>query len=73
MLEALVPWLLHLSDEPSLSAQERREYEQCSWLSDRRLLEPVAGYVAGIDEDGALLIKTTTGVERVVGGSIVAA
>ena len=73
VLEALVPWLLHLSDEPSLSAQERREYEQCSWLADRRLLEPVAGYVAGIDEDGALLIKTTTGVERVVGGSIVAA
>ncbi len=73
VLEAIMPWLQDLSDLPSLTLQECEEYRRYDWLDGRRVLEPVAGEPAGIDQDGALLIHTASGVERIVGGGVVTA
>jgi hypothetical protein len=32
---------------------------------------PRSGATAGVDDDGALLVKTPGGVERIVGGEVV--
>ncbi len=73
VLDALMPWLLDLSDAPTLTEQECVEYSRCDWLRGRHVTEPVAGVVQGLDPDGALLVRTADGVERVVGGGVVTA
>lgn len=73
VLERLVPKLHRLSDRPELSEEERTTYARIDWLSGRRLVQPVSGVAGGLGADGALLVQTTAGVERIVGGSVVAA
>jgi BirA family biotin operon repressor/biotin-[acetyl-CoA-carboxylase] ligase len=73
VLDALMPWLRDLTDAPELTERECLEFGLSDWLAGRQLREPVAGRAAGICGDGALLVETERGVERVVGGHIVAA
>jgi BirA family biotin operon repressor/biotin-[acetyl-CoA-carboxylase] ligase len=71
VLEQLVPRLQRVSRSPKMNGNERERYSRHDWLRGRRLRNPISGTAAGIDEDGALLVDTDHGVERVVGGSIV--
>ncbi|UCG85831.1 MAG: biotin--[acetyl-CoA-carboxylase] ligase [Gemmatimonadota bacterium] len=73
VLEKLVPGLNRLSQEPVLDAVERERFQRRDWLSGRLLSSPLAGAACGIDGDGALLVRTPSGIERVVGGSVVTA
>lgn len=73
VLDALMPWLRELSDAPSLTEQECLEFGRADWLVGRKLREPVVGRAVGIAGDGALLVETECGIERVVGGHIVTA
>lgn len=73
VLERLVPRLHALPDAAQLTDEERAAFARHDWLRGRRLTEPVAGTALGIDRDGALLVETAHGVERIVGGSIAAA
>ncbi len=71
VLEELIPRLHGLSSTSELTQEERHRFNHCNWLGDRRIVEPVAGEPVGIDVDGALLVRTPVGVERVMGGSVV--
>ena len=71
VLEPLVRHLCRISDEPVLSDSEKTLYEERNWLLGMRLREPQMGTVTGIDHDGALLLKTENGIERVFGGTVV--
>jgi len=71
VLERLVPRLQRVSHSPKMSDTEREWYSRHDWLRGRRLRNPISGTAAGIDEDGALLVDTDRGVQRVVGGSVV--
>ena len=71
LLEALVPRLHGLSHAAVLTEVERAEYTRHDWLLGQKLLEPLAGLAKGIAEDGALLVETPAGVERVLGGGVV--
>lgn len=70
VLELLVPRLHALSSAPALSADECEEYGTRDWLAGRELRRPVAGRAIGVDVDGALLIATGRGRERVLAGSV---
>lgn len=72
VLERLVPRLHQVGEAPVLSADERAAYQAQDWLAGRQLLEPVRGRAVGVDLDGALLVETPLGRERVVAGSVVA-
>src|SRR5439155_4202261 len=71
VLEALVPRLHNLSEEPALSAAERAAFERVDWLAGRAVREPVRGTALGVDGEGALLVETGRGVERVLGGGVI--
>ncbi len=73
VLEKLVPRLQLLSHERSLTEREQEQYLAHDWLNGMQLTEPLPGSACGIDGDGALLVCTEQGVERVVGGSVVTA
>jgi len=73
VLDALMPWLRDLSDAPTLTEQECVEYARSDWLQGRHITAPVGGAVQGLDRDGALLVQTAEGLERVVGGGVVTA
>lgn len=73
VLHPLVRRLHRLETAPQLSAAEREAYARYDALTGRRLTRPVAGTVEGLSSDGALLVRTGTGVERVVGGGVVPA
>lgn len=73
VLDVLMPWLRDLSDAPTLTEQERVEYARFDWLQGRHITEPVAGVAQGLDRDGALLVQTPQGVDRIVGGGVVTA
>jgi BirA family biotin operon repressor/biotin-[acetyl-CoA-carboxylase] ligase len=73
VLLKLVPRLQHLSHERALDTGERERFRKHDWLSGRLLSDPLAGAACGIDRDGALLVRTPSGIERVVGGSVVTA
>ncbi len=73
VLELLVPRLHRLPDLPGLLRDERERFGRHDWLRGRRLRGPLKGSACGIDHEGALLVKTARGVERIVGGSVVAA
>lgn len=71
VLERLVPELNALRDSPVLTQEELRSYSRRDWLRGRRIVEPVRGEVAGIDEGGALLVGEAGRTRRVMGGSVV--
>jgi len=71
VLEALVPRLHALRMEPALSEPEREAFQRVDWLAGRRLREPVKGVASGVDPQGALLVETGKGVQRVMGGGVV--
>ena len=73
VLERLMPKLHRMSDAPFLDTSERALYEERHWLAGRGLREPASGVARGIDRDGALLVETEDGIERIVGGTVVAA
>lgn len=73
VLERLMPKLGRLSIAHELTSAEMNAYAEADWLRGRRLSHPFDGTACGIALDGALLIETTSGMERVLGGSIVAA
>ncbi len=73
VLERLVPRLHDLPDVAELTDDERATFARHDWLRGRRLTEPVVGTAIGIDHEGALLVETEQGVERIVGGSVAAA
>lgn len=73
VLERLVPRLHVLPDVARLTEDEQATFVRHDWLRGRRLTEPVVGTAVGIDREGALLVETEQGVERIVGGGIAAA
>jgi BirA family biotin operon repressor/biotin-[acetyl-CoA-carboxylase] ligase len=73
VLDALMPWLRALPDGATLDDDECLELGRCDWLAGRLIAKPWAGTARGIDRDGALLVETGDGVERIVGGTIVTA
>jgi BirA family biotin operon repressor/biotin-[acetyl-CoA-carboxylase] ligase len=73
LLERLVPRLHGLPDAAELTDDERATFARHDWLHGRRLTEPVVGTAMGIDREGALLVETEQGVERIIGGSVAAA
>lgn len=46
-----------------LSDSELRRFARRDWLRGRAIVEPVAGTLAGLRPDGALLVRTTLGAE----------
>ncbi|UCF41263.1 MAG: biotin--[acetyl-CoA-carboxylase] ligase [Gemmatimonadota bacterium] len=73
VLERLVPRLHVLPDAAQLTAEEQATYARHDWLRGRSLTGPVVGIAMGIDHEGALLVETEHGVERILGGSVAAA
>ncbi len=73
VLAQVVPRLHTLSDATELQPSELRRFARYDWLRNARLVEPLAGTGKGIDHLGALLVETESGIERVQGGSVVAA
>lgn len=73
VLEELVPSLNALSPAPMLELLEHEELARYDWLRDRALSDPVPGVARGVDRDGALLVETPSGIERLVAGSVVVA
>jgi BirA family biotin operon repressor/biotin-[acetyl-CoA-carboxylase] ligase len=71
VLEALVPRLHVLAQDPVLSDAEREAYQRVDWLAGRRLNEPVRGIATGLDSQGALLVDTGKGLQRILGGGVV--
>ncbi len=70
VLEHLLPAFGRLSHDPRLTDAERVDFAHADSLRGRRLEQPVQGIASGIDEDGALLVETGTGIERVLGGTV---
>lgn len=54
-----------------LNDRELAEFASRDVATGRRCREPIAGKVAGVASDGALLIATTEGTQRLTGGSLV--
>jgi BirA family biotin operon repressor/biotin-[acetyl-CoA-carboxylase] ligase len=74
VLDRLVPALGHLPERAVLDQRELTEFHRRDWLRDRRVRAPLRGVARGVGADGSLLVETDDGrVERVVGGSVVAA
>ncbi len=73
VLERLVPKLHRLDSRPRLSNAEREAFNRLDCMTGQTVSRPVAGTVEGVDADGALLVETGQGTERVVGGGLVTA
>lgn len=73
LLEMLMPRLREMSVERELTSSEMEDYASCDWLRGREVYRPYHGLARGVAADGALLIETDAGLERVMGGSVVAA
>ena len=73
ILDQLVPGLRQMPRDANLTPTEHREFQDRDWLVGRELSEPVEGIARGVEPDGALLVDTDRGVERVVGGTVVTA
>jgi BirA family biotin operon repressor/biotin-[acetyl-CoA-carboxylase] ligase len=70
VLEALMPRLHQLAEGSTLSQTERDAYRRVDWLAGREVVEPVVGRVAGVDADGALVVETRGGRQRVLAGTV---
>ena len=74
VLDGVLAALQGLPDHPRLDYAELAAYAERDWLRGRRIVEPAAGRSVGVGHDGALLVETESGhVERVIGGTVVAA
>jgi hypothetical protein len=73
VLEVLVPKFSVIGHSPELTEAELGTFAAADWLRGRMLSKPLRGIACGIANDGALLVETERGVERVLGGSVVAA
>ncbi len=74
VLDAVVPALTRIPERGALQPDELAEFERRDWLRNRRVHLPRSGIARGVGADGALLVEMDDGrVERVVGGSVVAA
>ena len=74
VLDRVVPALRLIPERGALDPRELAEFERRDWLRNRRVHAPRRGIARGVEADGALLVETEDGrVERVVGGSVVAA
>ncbi len=73
VLERLVPRLIGVSGEAKLTVAERALFESHDWLRGRQILEPVKGFASGVSAEGGLLVDTGSKMEKVLGGSVVAA
>lgn len=71
VLERLVPGLRAMSMDTQLTARELESHARHDWLTRRRIVQPIDGVVCGVASDGALLVQSGTGLERIVGGHIV--
>ncbi len=70
VLEELIPRLHQLGNGPSLSPEEQAAYRRFDWLAGRHVVGPVVGRVVGVDADGALLVESARGRERVLAGTV---
>jgi BirA family biotin operon repressor/biotin-[acetyl-CoA-carboxylase] ligase len=73
VLEALMPRLHRLAEGATLTEAERSSYQRYDWLAGQEVVEPVRGRVAGVDVEGALMVETSEGPQRVLAGSVVVA
>jgi len=73
VLEELVPRLHQLGGGPVLTPAEQAAYRRYDWLAGRDVVGPVAGRVVGVDVDGALLVESARGRERVLAGTVAVA
>ena len=73
VLEELIPRLHQLGSGPALTAAEQTAYRRYDWLAGRDVVEPLPGRVSGVDRDGALVVETLRGPQRVLAGSVVVA
>lgn len=72
VLEALVPALRAAAAATGhLGADELAAFAARDVARGRRIVAPVQGVVAGIEQGGALLVDTTAGRERVRAGSLI--
>jgi BirA family biotin operon repressor/biotin-[acetyl-CoA-carboxylase] ligase len=73
VLEELVPRLHQLRGGPALTSAEQAAYRRYDWLAGRHVLQPLPGRVSGVDQDGALVVETPRGPQRVLAGTVVVA
>lgn len=74
VLRALVPALRRAATvRGPLSGTERADYASRDLAVGRRCLEPAAGIVRGVTDDGSLVIVTDAGASHFRGGSLVLA
>jgi BirA family biotin operon repressor/biotin-[acetyl-CoA-carboxylase] ligase len=74
VLDRLLAALQGVPSGPRLDDGELGAYAGRDWLRGRRIVEPAIGRATGIGDDGALLVETEDGhVERIIGGTVVAA
>lgn len=71
VLEALMPRLHQLAEGATLTQAERNAYQRYDWLAGREVVEPVRGRASGVDAEGALVVETGSGAQRVLAGSVV--
>jgi BirA family transcriptional regulator, biotin operon repressor / biotin---[acetyl-CoA-carboxylase] ligase len=64
VLDAVVGTIRSLDlGQERLSAQELERFAARSWLAGREISQPLAGIVTGLDDDGALRVRTTQGAQ----------
>jgi BirA family biotin operon repressor/biotin-[acetyl-CoA-carboxylase] ligase len=62
VLELVIPSITELDlCPPRLSSAELDQFQARSWLHGRQIRQPLSGTVTGVDEDGALRVRTREG------------
>jgi hypothetical protein len=71
-LLAIVPALRRAARATGpLTPDELEAFDERDFARGRRILEPAAGMVQGIDASGALVVLTTAGLVKLQAGSLV--
>ena len=71
VLEAIVRGVRHAAEQTGpLNDLEMQRYRARDTLAGRRIVSPAVGSVTGISTDGALLVMTATGIERLRAGTV---
>jgi len=67
VLDLVVPSISELDlCRPRLSSAELEQFASRSWLHGREIRQPLSGTVTGLDEDGALRVRTAEGSQVTV-------